>query len=90
MSRAAEPNRSDPPFVELKPGCLKLRHKMMYLDVRQQQPGMVDDSSDTRVFWCLDTHEVLGQDGRPVSPGDCTAARECYCGADRHDPGPAT
>lgn len=60
--------------------CLNLRHKMMFLDSSQSTPGMVDDSSDTRVFWCTKTQEVLGPDGLPVSPGECATMRECYCG----------
>ena len=65
--------------LKLKPTCLNVRHKMMYLDSRQQTPGLVDDSTDTRVFWCLKTHDALGPDGKPVSPDECGTSRECHC-----------
>ncbi len=64
--------------VSLKPACLELRHKLMYVDERQAAPGLVDDSSDTRVFFCCVSHSPLGPDGEPVSPRECTAARPCY------------
>jgi hypothetical protein len=41
----------------------------------------VDDSSDTRVFFCSKTGDVLGPDGEAVSPDDCEGGRECFCGA---------
>ncbi|MCA9312492.1 MAG: hypothetical protein KDA21_14860 [Phycisphaerales bacterium] len=66
--------------VSLKPACVHLRHKLMYVDERQATPGMVDDSSDTRVFFCGQTLEVLGQDGEPVGPRYCDPTRSCYCG----------
>lgn len=66
--------------LALKPACVHLRHKMMYVDPRQATPGLVDDGSDTRVFLCLRTHEVLGPDDRPVGPGDCATGRACYEG----------
>lgn len=67
------------PAIDLRPACVHLRHKLMYCDERQATPGMVDDSSDTRVFFCTRTHESLGPDDEPVSPGDCTPERSCYC-----------
>ena len=66
--------------VKLKVACEHLRHKMMYCDERQSTPGLVDDSSDTRVFFCIKTYDSLGADGKPVSPGDCAKTRGCYCG----------
>lgn len=67
--------------LKMKPCCVNLRHKMMYCDPRQATPGMVDEGSDTRVYLCLLTQEVLGPDGEPVSPGDCAHGRGCHCGA---------
>ena len=64
----------------LKPACLHLRHKLMYVDERHAVRGMVDDSSDTRVFWCNRTHEDLGPDLEPVHPDDCASCRSCYEG----------
>lgn len=64
--------------VNLKPTCIHVRHKLMYVDQRQMQRGMVDDSSDTRVFHCAKTHEPLGPDSEPVCPGDCQAGRACF------------
>jgi hypothetical protein len=65
--------------LTLESTCLRLRHKMMYVDERQNVPGMVDDSSDTRVFFCTRTCDSLGPDSEPVSPTDCTPSRGCYC-----------
>ena len=39
---------------------------------------VVDDSSDTRVFFCIKTFDALGPDQEPVSPGDCTKSRSCF------------
>ncbi|MCB9845519.1 MAG: hypothetical protein H6811_06005 [Phycisphaeraceae bacterium] len=64
--------------VRLKVCCQHLRHKMMYCDQRHETKGLVDDSSDTRVFFCIKTHDSLGPDDRCVGPGDCTPARHCY------------
>ncbi|MBT8485933.1 MAG: hypothetical protein HKO59_01660 [Phycisphaerales bacterium] len=69
--------------VRLQMSCLHLRHKLMYVDERQSAPGLVDDESDTRVFWCVKTQDALGPDHEPVSPTDCTRARGCYCGVSR-------
>lgn len=65
--------------VHLKVACQHLRHKMMYVDERQMTPGLVDDSSDTRVFHCIKTHDSIGPDSEPVSPSECSPERECYC-----------
>ncbi len=64
--------------LELTPCCVNLRHKMMYCDPRQATPGFVDDSSDTRIYLCMESQEVLGPDGRPVSPKACQHGRSCY------------
>ena len=65
--------------IHLQVACANLRHKMMYIDDRQRQVGMVDDSSDTRVFWCIRTQESLGPDGENVNARRCTPERGCYC-----------
>ncbi len=65
--------------LQLKPTCLNLRHKMMYVDERQNTPGMVDDTSDTRIFFCTHTHDSLGPDNEPVEPKKCDPSRACYC-----------
>ncbi len=67
--------------VTLRISCQNIRHKMMYVDERHDVRGMVDDSSDTRVFFCVKTHDSLGPDGKPVSPTDCSTGRGCYCAA---------
>ena len=66
--------------IRLQVACEHLRHKMMYVDARQSTPGLVDDSSDTRVFFCIKTHDQLGPDDQPVNPTACAPSRECYCG----------
>ena len=70
---------SDGETLDLRPACRHLRHKMMYVDERHSRVGLVDDSSDTRVFFCVLSQESLGPDGEPVGPGDCTPQRGCYC-----------
>ena len=65
--------------VKLHVTCMNLRHKLMFVDERHMQRGMTDNSSDTRVFWCKKTQDCLGPDGEPVSPGDCSNGRACYC-----------
>ena len=69
---------SDVRPVKLQQACIHLRHKLMYVDDRQATPGRVDDSSDTRVFFCEHTCEVLGKDGEPVGPKYCQAGRGCF------------
>ena len=64
---------------KLIPACEHLRHKMMYVEDRQSRIGLVDDSSDTRVFFCTLSQEALGPDDAPVSPTECTPDRSCYC-----------
>lgn len=63
--------------LNLEPACLHLRHKMMYVDPRQATPGYVDNGSDTRVFLCARTQEVLGPDDGPVGPEVCGTGRAC-------------
>lgn len=64
--------------LRLQVACVNLRHKMMYVDERHATPGLVDDSSDTRVFFCVRTHDALGPDGEPVSVCDCSTSRACF------------
>ncbi len=64
--------------LTLKTTCLNLRHKMMYVDERQNTPGLVDDSSTTRIFFCTCTQDSLGPDHEPCSPRECTPSRTCY------------
>lgn len=75
----------DSPFtrpLHLRPCCLHLRHKMMYVDPRQMTPGMVDDGSDTRVFLCMKTQNAIGPDDGPVAPSACDSeGRSCFEGA---------
>ncbi len=58
--------------------CDNLRHKLMLVDERHQRIGWVDDSSDTRVYWCHQTQDALGPDGEPVDPDECASCRGCY------------
>jgi len=67
------------PTIHLRVACMNLRHKLMYVDERQSTPGLVDDSSDTRVFFCTKTQDSLGPDSEPVSARACHAGRACYC-----------
>ena len=70
--------------LNLRPCCLELRHKMMFVDPAQMSPGMVDDSSDTRVFLCLRTQSVLGPDDGQVSAKMCSSeGRPCFRGSAR-------
>ena len=65
--------------VKLRVTCMHLRHKLMYVDERHAQRGMVDVNSDTRVYWCAKTQESLGPDRRHVAPDVCSNGRACYC-----------
>lgn len=65
--------------VSLQVSCQNLRHKLMYVDMRQNTPGLVDDSSDTRIFFCNKTQDQFGPDNEPVGPKDCSQSRSCYC-----------
>jgi hypothetical protein len=58
---------------------MHLRHKLMYVDERHAQRGMVDVNSDTRVYWCARTQEALGPDQQHVAPDVCSNGRACYC-----------
>lgn len=78
---AGDPNAAnslDRP-VRLRITCMHLRHKLMYCDDRHAQRGLVDVNSDTRVFLCAMTQEVLGPDDQPVGVGECSRGRSCYC-----------
>jgi len=65
--------------LQLLPTCLRLRHKMMYCDERQDIPGLVDSTSDTRVYFCTKSQDSLGPDGIAVHPTDCQSGRGCFC-----------
>ncbi len=68
--------------LNLRPCCLSLRHKMMYVDPRQMTPGMVDDGSDTRVFLCMKSQNAIGPDDGPVSASACSSeGRGCFDGS---------
>jgi hypothetical protein len=64
--------------VTLKSCCQHLRHKMMYCDSRHATRGKVDDSSDTRVLFCVKTGDALGPDGQSVCVNDCQSGRRCH------------
>lgn len=65
--------------LKLQPCCVHLRHKLMYVDEAQMVPGMVDDQSETRVFWCHVTQDTLGPDNCPADPDACgSAGRPCF------------
>ena len=66
------------PQLNLQPCCAHLRHKLMYCDARHATPGLVDNSSDTRVFFCTKTQDYLGPDDEPVDPGGCGSHRSCH------------
>ena len=71
---------NDPlPPVKLQKSCAHIRHKLMYGEMNHSVRGMVDDSSDTRVFFCVKTFEALGPDEQPVSPDECAPGRSCHC-----------
>ncbi len=63
--------------LKLKVTCIHLRHKLMYVDEMQATPGLVDDQSDTRIYFCTRSQEQLGPDDAPVHPAACCAGREC-------------
>ncbi len=65
--------------VRLQVACQNIRHKLMYSETSHAVRGMVDDSSDTTVFFCIKTFEALGPDEQPVSAEACAPGRSCYC-----------
>lgn len=76
------PENRDKSPVRLQPCCIHLRHKLMFVDPRHATPGLVDDSSDSRVFTCQLTQYNLGPDDEPVSPRRCdSSGRACFRGA---------
>jgi hypothetical protein len=59
------------------PFCGELRSKKFFmLDVLPTDEEQYLDS--TNHCWCYQTQQVIGPDGLPVHPGDCTAGRTCY------------
>lgn len=66
--------------LQLVQTCLNLRHKLMYVDIDHMRPGHVDVNSETRQYWCQLSQDARGPDRQPVTPTDCSASRECYCG----------
>ncbi|MHC4809330.1 MAG: hypothetical protein ACYTEV_03070 [Planctomycetota bacterium] len=64
--------------VRLAPCCIDLRHKLMECDSRHMVRGMVDDSSETRVFFCACTQDQFGPDRGPVDPESCHSGRGCW------------
>lgn len=70
---------SDQRPLHLRVCCHNLRHKMMYVDPRQNLRGLVDANSETRVYFCSKTHESLGPDSERVHPEVCREGRGCHC-----------
>jgi hypothetical protein len=70
---------NDPAPIKLQSACGHIRHKLMYSAKSHAVRGKVDDSSDTRVFFCSRTFEGLGPDDKPVSPTACAPGRSCFC-----------
>lgn len=57
--------------------CAKLRTKTMYLNVEWRHEPDEPGCSNSAVFWCLKTMEVLGPDDLPANPDACRAGRAC-------------
>ena len=64
--------------VKLQVTCIHMRHKLMYVDERHAQIGMVDTDSDTRVYLCAKTEDALGPDNEATHPDVCKPDRGCY------------
>lgn len=62
------------------PTCLRLRHKLMYVDIEHMRPGLVDCASTTRAYWCQLTQDARGPDGQRVAPLECSPDRACWSG----------
>lgn len=74
--------------LNLRPACLHLRHKLMYIDDRHMRIGVVDTDSDTRIYLCNQTGEPLGPDSDIVTPKACCPGRICYVHAPTAQPVP--
>ncbi|QEG33914.1 hypothetical protein Pr1d_11840 [Bythopirellula goksoeyrii] len=57
--------------------CQSLRSKSMYY-LPDERPGKIH-LSDTQPYWCGETQEQLGPDGKVATPTLCTSGRQCYC-----------
>lgn len=66
--------------LHLVPTCMHLRHKLMYVDARHMTRGLVDDSSETRQYWCMLSQDARGADGAGVTPSMCGSGRPCFHG----------
>ena len=66
-----------PPTEVQSPFCGELRSKKFFmLDVLPTEEEQYLDSSNH--CWCYQTQQVVGPDGLPVDPGNCTPGRGCY------------
>jgi hypothetical protein len=72
------PGSGTAPSTEVQsPFCGELRSKKFFmLDVLPTEEEQYLDSSNH--CWCYQTQQVVGPDGLPVEPSNCTPGRPCY------------
>jgi len=62
------------------PFCGSLRSKKFFM--LAAMPTKAEDYLDaSNHCWCRETQQVIGPDGRRVSPDECTPGRSCYSSA---------
>ena len=71
-----ERSSQDPTQVQ-SPFCGDLRSKKFFmLDTLATEDAQYLDASNH--CWCYQTQQVVGPDGLPVEPSNCTPGRPCY------------
>jgi hypothetical protein len=73
-----EPDHRDGAPPELPRVCRRLRTKTAFSASALWKLGR----STTAAYWCLDTMEPFGPDGRFCHPHECGERRSCYRAAD--------
>ncbi len=78
LSEAA--SNSDAAAPIQSPFCGSLRSKKFFMldSIAAKAEDYLDASNHC---WCRETQQVIGPDGRRVSPDGCTPGRSCYSSA---------
>jgi hypothetical protein len=66
---------SDDPWARLQSRpCRCLRSKEMFYD----NGTPLEERGGSGIFWCSQTHNCMGPDGRIVSLEECVSTRPCH------------
>jgi hypothetical protein len=69
-------NDSPIPSASHETPCRRLRCKEMFYE----NPGQGEAACASEQYWCLQTHENYGPDGKPVGKTECCHSRGCFVG----------